>query len=67
CGIAIEEATAIGLYDATGKLLTFTGFIDPQHFNYCSRLTLNLNPGIYYVGVAGVFGYRYRLRARAGP
>ncbi len=65
CGIALEDATAIGLFDRTGTLLTFTGYIDPQVLNYCSRLTLNLNPGTYYVGVAG-FGYRYRLRARAG-
>ena len=65
CGIALEDATSIGLFDANGKLLTFTGYIDPQHLNYCSRLTLNLNPDTYYVGVAG-FGYRYRLAARAG-
>ena len=66
CGIALEEATSIGLFDAAGRLLTFTGFIDSQRFNYCSRLTLNLNPGLYYVGVAGVFGNRYRLEARGG-
>jgi subtilisin family serine protease len=66
CGIAIEEATAIGLYDAGGHLLTFTGFIDPQHLNYCSRLTLNLNPDLYYVGVVRALGYRYRLQARSG-
>lgn len=65
CGVALEEATAIGLFDARGTLLTFTGFIDQAHFNYCSRLTLNLNPGTYYVGVAGVLGNRYRLQARA--
>jgi hypothetical protein len=66
CGIALEGATSIGLFDANGKLLTFTGYIDAPHFNFCSRLTLNLNPGTYYVGVAG-FGHRYRLAARAGP
>jgi hypothetical protein len=27
---------------------------------------LNLNPGTYYIGVAG-FGNHYRLAARAGP
>lgn len=66
CGIALEEATAIGLFDHTGQLLTYTDFIDPQHLNYCSRLTLNLNPGSYFVGVAGAFGHRYRVQARAG-
>ena len=66
CGLAIEEATAIALYDHNGQLLTYTDFIDQQHLNYCSRLSLNLNPGAYFVGVAGAFGYRYRLQARAG-
>ena len=65
CGVALEEATAIGLFDVRGTLLTFTGFIDQAHLNYCSRLTLNLNPGTYYIGVAGVLGNRYRLQARA--
>ncbi len=66
CGVALEEATAIGLFDTAGNLLTFTGYIDPSHYNYCSRLTLNLNPGTYYVGVAGAIGNRYRLQARSG-
>ena len=66
CGVALEEATAIGLFSASGTLLTFTGYIDQAHYNYCSRLTLNLNPGTYYVGVAGAVGNRYRLQARVG-
>jgi subtilisin family serine protease len=67
CGTALEEATAIGLFNPSGTLLTFTGYIDQAHYNYCSRLTLNLNAGTYYVAVAGLFGLRYRLQARAGP
>ncbi len=66
CGVALEEATAIGLFDTAGNLLTFTSYIDPSHYNYCSRLTLNLNPGTYYVAVAGAIGNRYRLQARSG-
>ena len=66
CGLALEEATSMGLFDVKGTLLTYTGFIDSRHFNFCSRLTLNLNPGTYYVGVAGAFGHRYRLQGRAG-
>ena len=66
CGVALEEATAIGLFDTRGNLLTFTGYIDPSHYNYCSRLSLNLNPGTYYIGVAGAIGNRYRVQARAG-
>jgi len=66
CGVALEEATAIGLFDTAGNLLTFTGYIDPPHYNYCSRLSLNLNAGTYYVAVAGAIGNRYRLEARSG-
>jgi serine protease len=67
CGFALEEATAIGLFDVSGTLLTSTGYIDPSHFNYCSRLTQTLTAQTYYVAVAGVFrGARYRLQARRG-
>jgi len=67
CGWALEEATAILLYDAGGSLITYTDFIDPGHFNYCSRLTRSLTPGTYYVGVAGAFnGLQYQLQARTG-
>ncbi len=67
CGVALEEATAIGLFNTAGTLLTYTGYIDPSKYNYCSRLTLNLNPGTYYIGIAGAFGGRYRVEARAEP
>ncbi len=67
CGFALEEATAIGIFDAGGDLITSTDYIDPQHLNFCSRLTRSLTPGTYYVGVAGLFtGLRYQLQARAG-
>jgi len=67
CGFALEEATAIGLFDAGGQLITSTDFIDPQHLNFCSRLTRSLSPGTYYIGVAGLFtGLRYQLQARSG-
>ena len=69
CGWALEEATGIFLYDAAGRFLTAdTLFVDPDHYNFCSRLTRSLAPNTYYVGVAGVFsGLRYQLQARAGP
>jgi len=68
CGFALEEYTAIGLFDPGGQLITSTDFIDQDHLNYCSRLTRSLTPGTYYVGVAGVFtGLRYQVQARAGP
>jgi len=67
CGFALEEATAIGLFDAAHNLLTVAGYIDPRHFNFCSRLTRSLNAGTYYVGVAGLFNNsQYQLQARPG-
>jgi hypothetical protein len=67
CGLALEEATAIGLFSAGGTLMTSTGYVDPARYNYCSRLTLNLNAGSYIVAVAGVYGRRYQLQARTDP
>jgi hypothetical protein len=68
CGFALEEATAIGLFDAGQNLITIAEYIDPQHLNFCSSLTRSLSPGTYYVGVAGLFnGLQYQLQARAGP
>ena len=68
CGFALEELTAIGLFDSTGRtLLASAGYIDRAHLNFCSRLTRTLNPGTYYVAVAGLFSNRrYRLQARTG-
>jgi len=66
CGFALEENTILGLYDANGTLLTQNDDIDGMHYNYCSRITTTLNPGTYYVGVAGYYGRRYRLQARSG-
>jgi serine protease len=67
CGFALEEATAIGLFDVTGTLVTSTSYIDRAHFNFCSRLTQTLTAPFYYVAVAGLFrGARYRLQARRG-
>jgi subtilisin family serine protease len=67
CGFALEELTAIGLFDTGGNLLASTGYIDQPHLNFCSRLTRSLNRGTYYVAVAGALpGLRYRLQARAG-
>src|SRR5204862_4477886 len=68
-GFALEEATAVGLFDAAQNLLPpVAGYVDPSHLNYCSRLTRSLKAGTYYVGVAGLFnGLQYQLQARAGP
>jgi subtilisin family serine protease len=67
CGIALEEATAVGIFNASGNLITYAGFIDATKDKLCSRLTVSVGPGTYYIGVAGSFGQRYQLAARAGP
>lgn len=67
CGFALEEATAIGLFDAAGNFITSAGYLDPNNLNFCSRLTRTLSRGTYFVAVAGAFNDgRYRLQARAG-
>ncbi len=66
CGLALEENTAIALYDSTGTVLTINDDIDAGHHNLCSRITATLRAGKYYVGVAGAYGRRYRLQARSG-
>jgi subtilisin family serine protease len=67
CGFALEQATAIGLFDAAGNLLSVADFLDRTHFNFCARLTRGLSRTTYYVAVAGAFnGGRYRLQAREG-
>src|SRR5260370_3179737 len=63
CGFGLEEATAIGLFDAAGAFLKEAGYIDYANYNYCSRLTDTLSPGTYYVGVAGVLGRRQSPQA----
>jgi len=67
CGFALEEDTVLGLYDATGSLITSNDDIDTANLNYCSRITATLSAGVYYVGVFGYTGGNYKLQARLGP
>lgn len=66
CGFALEEDTALGLYDETGVLITSNDDIDALAFNYCSRITTTLERGTYYLGVFGKAGGRYAVSARDG-
>lgn len=66
CGVALEEDTALGMYDETGGLITSNDNIDASPFNYCSRITTTLEPGTYYLGVFGSLGGRYAVSAREG-
>jgi subtilisin family serine protease len=66
CGFALEENTILGLYGASGTLITTNDDIDAVHYNFCSRITASLTAGTYYLGVAGYYGRRYRVQARSG-
>jgi hypothetical protein len=67
CGFALEEDTLLRLYDATGVEITFNDDISLAVNNYCSRITMTLAAGTYYVSVQGFYGLRYRVTARQGP
>jgi subtilisin family serine protease len=66
CGFALEADTRLELHDATGALLTSNDNIDSSARNLCSRLTMSLAPGTYYLGVRGNREGRYRVQARSG-
>jgi hypothetical protein len=82
CGIALNEDTILELLDSTGTEIALNDDIDPGHFNLCSRITMTLAPGTYYLRVSaypgaskviagastppGIPGRRYTVSARAG-
>ena len=67
CGFALESNTILNLYDSGVNLIAATDDIDAGALNFCSRITMSLTPGIYYVQVGGtVAGLRYRVAARSG-
>lgn len=68
CGFALEEDTILGLYDSGGTLITQNDDIDFAAENFCSRITMTLAAGTYFVAVTGyaTIGANYRLQARSG-
>jgi subtilisin family serine protease len=66
CGLALEEDTILGLYDADGALIISNDDIDPSVSNFCARVTQTLAAGTYHVSVQGVFGGVYQVHARVG-
>lgn len=66
CGFALEENTSLRLLSSTGTQLAENNDIDQQREQFCSRITIQLNAGTYYLAVEGFSGGRYRLQARAG-
>ncbi len=77
CGTALEANTALTLTDTLGTTFGSNDDIDPQpppvpglYGNRCSRLTLQLSPGVYLLkvgeGTPEVAG-RYLVQVRSGP
>lgn len=66
CRFALEEDTVLGLYDSNGTLITSNDDIDAVNLNFCSRVTMTLSPGTYYVAVVGYRGGSYTVLARSG-
>jgi subtilisin family serine protease len=65
CGFALEEDTKLALYDSDGgTLLAFNDDADFANFDLCSRITVTLAPGAYYLEVTGYRGLFYRVEAR---
>jgi hypothetical protein len=66
CGFALEEDTTIELYHVDGTLVDANDDID-GNLDFCSRLSILLQPGSYYLRVQGYQGGRYQVQARVAP
>ncbi|HWO89198.1 MAG TPA: S8 family serine peptidase [Gemmatimonadales bacterium] len=68
CGFAEELDTVLWLYDSGGTLIASNDDINFAALNLCSRLSLTLSPGRYYVVVSGYYSSlrRYYVTVRAG-
>ncbi|MDP3910522.1 MAG: S8 family serine peptidase [Gemmatimonadales bacterium] len=69
CGFALEGDTILELFDAAGNLLASNDDISFSTYNLCSRISMSLLAGTYYVRVSPYFTGpgRYRVQARSGP
>jgi hypothetical protein len=67
CGFALQEDTAMNLYDSNNILIGSNDDISASGLNFCSRITQSLAPGAYHVAVRGSRGGFYRIQARVGP
>ena len=66
CGFALQEDTNMALYDPNKALLVSNDDINTNGLDFCSRITLSLDPGAYHLSVRGLRGGSYRIQARAG-
>ena len=68
CGFALEADTAIEVLDAARRVLFTVDDVDANAWNFCSRISAFLEPGVHYVRVtAGPGGTRYHIEARMDP
>ena len=65
CGFALEANTVLTLRDSTGTLVASNDDIAAAALNYCSRISVPLEPGTYSATVSGGSLGRYTLTARA--
>ncbi len=66
CGFALEEDTILQLFDETATLLAEHDDVDLDGNNFCSRISMSLGAGTYFIAVFGWYGRPYRLTVRAG-
>src|SRR5690606_13619186 len=75
CAYALEGDTMLELLSSNGAQVAFIDDIDTINRLHCSRLSVTLSPGTYYlrvlaytgVGSPGLLNRRYTVSARAGP
>jgi len=68
CGWGLEVDTIMDVYNSGGQLLITQDDFDPSRDRFCSRVTLELAPGVYFVHVRG-FGSatgQYGVSVREG-
>lgn len=73
CGFALEEDTVLELQAVNGTPVATNDDINTDGFNYCSKITITLTPGTYYLrttaysgaGAANLLNRRYSISARA--
>lgn len=65
CGYDLEGDTSIGV-SSEEFFIAFNEDIDPENLNYCARVSVDLEPGTYYLGISGWKDGRYLVSAREG-
>ena len=72
CGMGVELDTFLTLYNASVAAILSNDNVTTATGRFCSRITANLQPGIYYVTVGASVSSRfathgrYRLNVRRG-